>query len=239
MERQDLFTSLSTIRGETWLASHLLNRQVINAATLEPLGRIIDTVFDPLHCQLAAIIIQPKAMETGIIDSIRRRITRQHGIHAIGLEHIVSLSGDVVVVDVDPSHPASSRAVDSMPRLREVCELAIITLHGMCLGSLADVLLDGLGSTITGYVVNPTVLGEDVLPPLEIAVGATLPHTQIVQADGSEEPAQESSEEVPVANLRILPASPRIRIGDSMILVFEDVQPLQKEVVVIKSAVEV
>ncbi len=229
MEPVESETSLvsTPISGQTWLASRLLHRQVVNATTLEPVGRVSDVAFDPETCRVTALCVQTMQDVDGLATAIRRRFGRLRAIAAVGIEHIVALNGDVVVVDSDPVRPASLRSMEHAARLCEVCELTILTLHGMCLGSLADLLLDSRGIVVTGYVVNPAKQAEDLLLPLEEFEQAGPLHMDSA-----------SESETPAANLRIIPASPRVRIGESLILVVEEVEPLRQDPVVITSQSE-
>jgi sporulation protein YlmC with PRC-barrel domain len=232
MTLQDLQATTQWSSGQVWLASRLLYRQIVNAATLEPLGRVADVVLDPERCQIAALAVQPDTAMRGVTETARRLLRRGPSIASIGLEYIVALSGDVVVVDIDPARLASSRRMDRMPHLRDICELTIITLHGMCLGSLADVLLDSRGSTIAGYVVSPTRLGESLLMPAEELEPPATQRMDVVEV-GTPDPPPPS--EPSLADLRIIPASSRVRIGTSLMLVYEDAEPLRPETVVITS----
>lgn len=224
--------------GQTWLASRLLNRQVVNASTLEPVGRVSDVAFDPESCLVTALCVQPEPSPGGFAATVGRRLGRRGAVASVGREHIISLNGDVIMVDSDPV-----RSMGHAARLREVCELTILTLHGMCLGSLADIILDNRGSVVTGYVVNPTRHAEALLPPLEELEQSSRqqaqPAEQPEQTEQTESEADASADSVesalPAASLRVIPASPRVRIGDSLILVVEEVEPLRQEPVVISS----
>jgi sporulation protein YlmC with PRC-barrel domain len=240
---------------QVWLASWLLNHQVVNAATLEPAGRVTDVVFDPMTRQLVALNVQSSPpLEVGALTRIRHLFGRSNEGRYVTLNHILSLNGDIVVVDAAPGRAASQR-VARMPHLCQVCELAIITLHGICLGALADVLVDAKGSEIAGYVVNPTKQAEPLMMPLEkVALAPALrvagqPQASqdetATDAEASDAPAIEpsASDTAPasdpsLSHLRVIPASPRIRIGDSLIMVYEDVEPLYKEAVVVTTQTE-
>lgn len=238
MKPAETQTSLASpvSNGHTWLASRLLNRQVVNASTLEPVGRVADVAFDPESCLVTALCVQPEPSVGGFAASVGRRLSRRRAIASVGREHIISLNGDVVMVDSDPV-----RFMGHAARLRDVCELTILTLHGMCLGSLADLILDNYGSVVTGYVVNPTRHAEALLLPLEELEQPPRPQAEQVEqtgrVEGEDSVAADPSEEsaLPAANLRVIPASPRVRIGDSLILVVEEAEPLRQEPVVVSS----
>lgn len=240
---------------QVWLASWLLNRQVVNAATLEPAGRVNDVVFDPMTRQLVALNVQPSLqLEAGTLARIRRVLNRSGEARYVTLNHILSLNGDIVVVDAAPGRAASQR-VARMPHLCQVCELAIITLHGICLGSLADVLVDAKGSEIAGYVVNPTKQAEALMlsidqvqlaPEMRLTSQPQSPQeaadTDLDMSDGAgvkPSATNTAPEKDPsLSHLRVIPATPRIRIGDALIMVYEDVEPLYREAVVITSQPE-
>lgn len=213
---------------QMWLASRLLQRQVVNVATLEPIGRVADIVFDPESCQLSALCIQPESSAEGFLAVVGRRFGRHRTAASVGLDHIISLHGDVVMVDSDPVRSAAPQPIGRAARLREVCELTILTLHGMCLGSLADLVLDRDGSVIVGYVVSPTKYAETVLPSIEDLLRPT-PQQEV---DASEESPTSA---LPSTSLRIIPASPRVRVSDSLIVVLEEAEPLQQESIAILS----
>ena len=227
---------------QPWLASYLLQRQVVNASTLEPVGRVADVAFDTESSRVTALIIRADPVEGGRGAAVRRVFGRRRTVASVGIDHIVALSGDVVTIDSNPISTVFSAVTQRLgrsSRLCEVCELTIITLSGMCLGSLADLLLDGRGSTIIGYVINPTKQAELSLPLLE-ELEQSLPLPVESDADaGAADGAESSSADVPseasVAHLRVIPASPRVRIGKSLILVIEDIEPLRQETVVIAS----
>lgn len=233
--------------GQAWLASRLLHRQVVNASTLAPVGRVSDVVFNPESRQVTALTVHATATSDGVLEAARRAIGRQRTVGAIGIDHIIALNGDVVIVDNDPAptavrrpaHPAhaAERGPDGEARLCDVCELTIITLHGICLGVLADVLLDERGTLVTGYVVNPTRYAESTLLPLGELEPSEPPQTETgtetATDDSAAAPASESSDARP--RLRVIPATPRVRIGESLILVLDGVEPLHQEMVTVKS----
>lgn len=237
------------ITGQVWLASRLLNRQVVNATTLEPVGRVADVVFDQKKCQVAAISIQFTPLpDSGWMAFIRRVPGLSRPAGYVTLDHIISLNGDVIVVDTYPGRATSPR-VARLPHLREVCELAIITLHGVCLGSFADLLVDEKGSGVVGYVVNPAKQVEALMIPLQEVELAPPPFAERAAAatngpgtgvsslavTGKDGESAQSGMDASLSHLCIIPASPRVRIGDSLIMVYEDIEPLGKETVVIAS----
>jgi sporulation protein YlmC with PRC-barrel domain len=217
--------------GRPWLASRLLRRQVVNVSTLEPVGRVAEVAFDPERCQVTGLIVQPTHSGSELVAAVRRAFGRHRTVASVGLDHIIALNGDVVTVDSDPIRSTLSSPEGRLAYLCDVCELTIITLHGMCLGSLADLLLDGRGSGVIGYAVNPTKQAEPHLQPLE-----DLERSSPLQMGRGVDPAEASAAAEPsAARLRVIPASPRVRIGEDLILVVEEVEPLQKETVVITS----
>lgn len=233
MESQELQTAPASPSnsGQPWLASRLLQRQVVNASTVEPVGRVTDVVFDPVRCQLTALIVQQTPAAEGGVAVARRAFSWRRGTASIGVDHIIALNGDVVMVDSNPSLTAFSLPKRHMAYLCEVCELTIVTLHGIFLGLLADVLLDNQGSTVVGYVVKPTRQAE-TLPMFFEELEQSLPEE--IEDKASDEDGSPDSEP-PTVRLRVIPASPRVRIGDDLILVVDEVEPLRQDPVVITS----
>ena len=233
MEAQELQPYHSSSPGRTWLASRILHRQVVNTSTLAPVGRINDVIFDPERCRVAALSVQLTPTESGL-SAVRRTFGRQSTVGVIGIEHVIALNGDVVMVDSGPVRSGSLPHLEQLASLNDICELTILTLHGTCIGSLADVLLDSEGRIITGYVVNPTKQAEPFLVPLEDLLQSP-PRALESEAAASDGPPP--SESAPT-DLMVIPASPRVRIGETLIVVLDDVEPLRRETVVITSNVE-
>lgn len=222
---------------QPWLASRLLHRQVVNASTLEPLGRVSDVMFNPKTCHVSALIVRSTSVGGGLLAAARRAMGRLHTVGAIGIDHVVALNGDVVVVDSDPVASTVLRTPQQASErdaclLCEVCELTIITLHGMCLGELADLLLDQRGTLITGYVISPTRYAESILLPLEEVVPAGPAQTEREANAAVTSPPSESSSE---PHVLVIPASPRVRIGESLVVVVEEVEPLLQDAVIVSN----
>lgn len=244
-EQPSFLLSAPTSTGHPWLASHLLRRQVVNVSTLEEVGRVADVIFDPQRSLVTGLSVRYDAQPQGFLANVRRTVGLSRDTGVVGMEHIVALNGDVVMVSADPARPAA--ALDRMSHLKEVCELAILTSYGTCLGALADVLLDTHGSAIAGYVVTPTALAESILPPLEdlerpplsltprMTTAAENGHTEDADADADEEPETPSA---PASRLRVIPASSQIHFGDSLILLVAEVEPLERNVVVVTRQVD-
>lgn len=234
--------------GQPWLASRVLQRQVVNALTLEPVGRVSDVVFNPQSCQVTALIVRTTAAGSGggegLLERARRAVGQRRTVGALGIDHVIALNGDVVMADSDPVAPAVLPAPEPEHApareaclLCEVCELTIITLHGMCLGVLADLLLDERGTRVTGYVVTPTRYAESVLMPLEEVVHSVPPPAD-PEHGASASRAPEAALPSTVSSdphIRVIPASGRVRIGEFLILVVEEVEPLRQEAVVVSS----
>lgn len=229
-ELQGSRVSPAPATGQPWLASRLLHRQVVNASTIEPLGRVTDVLFDPKRCRLAALSVRADPSQLDLQATIRRVLGRRRATLSIALESFISLNGDVVIVDLDHAHPAQAQRSERAFRLTDVCGLTILTLHGLCLGTLTDILLEDRGGTIAGYVIRPTRQAEHLFTAFE-EPEPPAPHPMAAAADAAS--AASPDEEPPAINLRIIPASPRVRFGDSLILLFEDVEPLVTEPVVI------
>lgn len=229
------FSTLPSNGGRQWLASRLLQRPVVNVSTVAPVGHVADVAFDPESCQVTGLMVEPTHPGNELVAAVRRAFGPDRTIGSVGLDHIIALNSDMVTVDSDPVvstlMPPRVRAA-SAASLGKVRALAVITFHGMCLGSLADLLVDDRGTVVTGYVVNPTRQAESLLqpfeeleyrPPLHIANGA--------DAEDAEEASPELASSA--AHWRVIPASPRVRVGKELILVVEEVEPLQRQPVVI------
>ncbi len=220
-----------------WLASRLLNRQIVSVARLDQVGRVADVIFDSSRSLLVGVTAQMSEPSQRFAARVGRMFGLNRTTGDIALEHIVALNGDVVMVDADPARSSSSHYLARMSHLNEVCELAILTTYGMCLGSLADVLLDERGADILGYVVKPTEVGESLLPTLE---NVQLP---IIDSDESAEPHEvapgsASADAPPSTRLRVLPASSRVHFGDSLVLYVAEVEPLIPQTVVVSPQTE-
>lgn len=235
--------SLEPSGAPAWLASRLMRRQVVDVSTIEPVGRVADVIFDPRSCQVMALAVESSApaQGQGFAAMISRALTRSRDIATIGLDHVIALDGDVVMVNADPFRLSAPREMERMPRLNDSCELAILTMRGICLGSLADLLLDQRGATVLGYVVNPTRQGELMLPPLPTlpaldeppAVAMSQPASSAAESTPAEPSTEGASAEEPSTRMRVISASSRVHISDSLILLITEVEPLRGEVVVI------
>lgn len=216
--------------GYPWLASHLLQRQVVNVTTLEPAGRIADVMFDPDHRTMMGVIVQRDDAPRGLSALVGRAFGRRADIGAFTLDSVVSLNGDVVTVKGDPVQLSQASALDGMQSLTGVCDLVILTTYGMSLGTLADILLDDRGCDVVGYVVQPTELARSVLPPLSELVdpGPEPDETNVVNAT-----AEPPAPDVQTSRLRVIPASSRVHFGESLIMLVSDVEPLRTQPIVI------
>lgn len=232
--RSPALLSLPPQSERPWLASRLLQRQVVNVSTLEPLGRVADVLFDPVNCQVAGVIIHREPAPRGVGGAIGRIFGRKGDSGVIPLDHIMSLNGDVVTVNADPASLDIASNFEGMLSLSEVCELVILTTYGMSLGSLADLLLDHSGSAIRGYVVKPSELAQSSLPQL----------TDLVDVDDSDadDPdvvdAAPQTLALPAPHLRVIPASSRVHFGESLIVLVSEVEPLQQRVVVVSQPLD-
>jgi sporulation protein YlmC with PRC-barrel domain len=217
--------------GRQWLASRLLQRQVVNTSTVEPVGHVADVAFDPESCQITGLMVQPTPPGSELVAAVRRAFGPSRTIGSVGLDHIIALNGDMVTIDSDPVVSALLPPRGRAACLCKVRTLTILTLHGICLGSLVDILLDDRGSVITGYVVNPTKQGESLLQPFE-ELGRRSP-LRIERGTDAEAEGMSPESESSAAHWRVIPASPRVRIGKALILVVEEVEPLRPQPVVI------
>ncbi len=227
--------SLEPMDEQWWLAGRLLGRQLVDVSSVETVGRVADLVFDPQSGETKALAVEPVTQTQSLAATIAHAISRRHDVALIGLEHIIALDGDAVMVNANPFQLTVPRGLERMPRLSGTRELAVLTMRGVCLGSLADLLLDRRGVSILAYVINPTKQGEVVLPPLpqqaqEPQPGAT-PPSGASAASGADSTASSASS----SRMRIIPVSSRVRISDSLILLVANAEPLQREEVVIVS----
>lgn len=236
MESQKLQTSpvLLANNGEPWLASRLLQRQVVNATSIDPVGRVADVVFDPESCQVTALLVQQPAPENRLMTAARRILRLDRARASITMDHIIALNGDVVMLDSDPTLAALTAPRGRMARLSDVCELTILTLHGICLGLLADVVLDDRGSGVVGYVIKPTKRAEPFLLPFEELGLSSQPDLESSVDAGAASP----SSEPPATHLSFMPASPSVRIREPLILVLGEVEALRQDAVVIARQLE-
>lgn len=215
--------------GPPWLASRLLQRQVVNVSTIEPLGRVADVLFDPINCQLAGVIVHREPAPRGAGAAIGRIFGRNGDSGVVSLDHVISLNGDVVTVNADPVRLNMNPAFEGMLSLNDVCEFVILTTYGMSLGSLMDMLLDHSGSAIMGYVVRPSELALSSLPQL-----ADLAEFDESSADDSDVvDAAPQALALPAPHLRVIPASSRVHFGETLIMLVSEVEPLQRRVVVV------
>lgn len=206
--------TLPAAAGQGWRASRLLRRPVVNVRGVVEIGRVSDVVFDPENSRLAGLVIDT-AVADGRLAAIARRAFAGANPEYIPVERIVALNGDVATVDVEPGQLAR---MGRLPRLSQVRDLLVITLHGMGLGRMVDLLLDKSGTVVTGYLINPSRKAARTIPTAEpAAAGAE-------EASDTTAPA-EASAPLP-AHMRVIPASPRVRFGPSLIMVIDVVAPL-------------
>ena len=204
--------TLPAAAGRGWRASRLLRRPVVNVRGVAEIGRVSDVVFDPENSRLAGLVIDTAAADSRLASFARRAFTAPSPEY-IPVERIVALNGDVATVDVEPGQLART---ERLPRLSRVRDLLIITLHGMGLGRLVDLLLDESGALVTGYLINPSRTAMRMMPVSEPAEAEDVADTAA--------PA-EASAPLPT-HLRIVPASPRVRFGPSLIMVLDTIAPL-------------
>ncbi|HEX9037750.1 MAG TPA: hypothetical protein VF808_12265 [Ktedonobacterales bacterium] len=204
---------------QAWLASRLLHRQVVDASSIEPVGRVADLIFDPIAGQVMGLVVAPAEESRGLF---ARLFKRRRAGGTIGLDHVISMDGDVVMLNADPFKSTAPRELERMPHLNVICEMAILTMRGSCLGSLADLVLEDRGTRVTGYVVTPTALGEQTLPMIDDVAPDAL---------AGVEPAANGRS--PAPRMRVIPVSGNVRIGDSLILLVAEVTPLHEDVVIV------
>jgi sporulation protein YlmC with PRC-barrel domain len=227
--------SLEIAGPQAWLASRLLRRQVVDVSSIESVGRVADVIFDPRTCQVMALIVESNApaQGQGFAAMISRTLTRRRELATIGLNHVIALDGDVVMVNADPFQLSVPREVERMRRLNDSCELAILTMRGTCLGALADLMLDERGVNLLGYVVNPTRQGERMLPPMPTLSSLDNPPVVVESQSKGDAPSADLAVDGPPTHLRVIPASSNVHVSESLILLVTEVEPLREEVVII------
>ena len=228
-------TSLEPVGSQTWLASRLLRRQVVDVSSVESVGRVADVIFDPRTCQVMALIVESSApaQGQGFAAMVSRTLTRRRDVATIGLDHVIALDGDVVMVNADPFRLTVPHELERMPRLKDSCELAVLTMRGVCLGSLADVLVDQRGVNVLAYVVSPTRQGERMLPPMPMLSSLDGPLVIDESQPDVDPPDSSPAADEPPARLRMISASSNVHISESLILLVTEVEPLREEIVII------
>lgn len=223
MEPHEQVIAPAPMRGP-WLASYLLERQVVNSTTLKPLGRISDVAIDAERSQLAGVTVRLGDDSRGLAALLRGTPRRRRSDGLAPLDHIVALDGDVALVNAAPiRQKREAGPFEQMLFLNDICERAILTKTGRSLGILADVLLDGAGTLILGYVVQPTELAKEMLP---LVGDVALSEARQTGADPAYTP--------PAAKMRLIPATWRVRFGPSVIMLVNEVEPLTPKIVVIE-----
>lgn len=204
-----------------WRASLLLRRQIVDLRTIESIGEVADVVFDPVSCRLAAIGLaarDPDSAASPVVTMARRMFGGVHTLTYISVERIIALNGDVVTVDTEAPHPGNLQHVGRLPHLSQTRDLPVITLRGRRLGKLVDLLLDNDGGRVTGYLIKPTRFATPLTNAYEEPVTAR-EDDEDHGTDGQDGPA---TPELAPSKLRVIPASPQIRVGRALIIVFED-----------------
>ncbi|HEX8731043.1 MAG TPA: hypothetical protein VF725_03185 [Ktedonobacterales bacterium] len=233
MAAQEEITSpratLARPRGP-WLASYLLDRQVVNSETLAPLGRVSDVALDPARGQIEGLTIRLGDDPRGLAALRRGAPHRRKRDGYVAADHIVALDGDVVLVDADPVHQShDANPLAGLLFLNDICERAILTRTGRSLGVLADILLDTEGHLALGYVVQPTELATETLPLVAEVALAEAPAPVEVEEGEAAPPAYAP----PAPKMRLIPASQRVRFGPSVVMLVNEVEPLTPKLIVI------
>ncbi|WIG58724.1 MAG: hypothetical protein OJF49_001470 [Ktedonobacterales bacterium] len=211
----------STADQHNWRASLLLRRLIVDLRTIESIGEVADVVFDPVSCRLAAVGLAARDTESAtspVVTMARRMFGGVHTLTYISVERIIALNGDVVTVDTEAPHPGNLQHVDRLPHLSQTRDLPVITLRGRRLGKLVDLLLDSDGGRITGYLIKPTRFATPLTNAYEEPVSAS-EDDEDHRTEGQDGPA---APELAPSKLRVIPASPQIRVGRALIIVFED-----------------
>lgn len=218
---------LQTTSELPWLASRLLRRQVIDAASIDQVGRVVDLIFDPIAGQVMGLVIEAAGEPRRPPGLLGRLFKGRRATATVGLDHVISMDSDVIMVNANPFKLTAARELDRMPHLNAICEMAILTMRGSCLGSLADLVLEDQGTRVTGYVVTPTAFGEQTLPYLE----------DIAPVAGLTDEDESSNGAKIAPRLRVIPVSGHVRIGESLILLVAEVTPLREDVVIVSQTV--
>lgn len=216
-----------------WLASYLLDRQVVNAETLTPLGRVSDVALDPGRGQVEGLAIRLGEDPHGLAALLRGAPHHRKRDGYVAADHIVALDGDVALVDADPVHPThDADPLAGLLFLNDICERAILTKTGRSLGILADILLDTEGRLALGYVVQPTELATETLPLVaEVALAEAPPPAEVEEGEAAP-PAYAP----PAPKMRLIPSSQRVRFGPSVVMLVNEVEPLAPKLIVIAQA---
>lgn len=215
MADRDAISAPARLSG--WRAGLLAHRPVVDVRHVEQMGDVADLVFDPHGRQLVGLLLQRAGAEGTVVEMARRALGSALGLRFVPVEQVIALSGDVVTVDSArvPSAPIDPAA--PLPRLSKVVGFAVVTTRGQRLGRLVDLLLDGGGRHIQGYLVEPG--GRGVAPQRTAGVWTRLVATP-------DEPAQHEAAEVEPpagaprpAELVVVPTTLDVRVGRNLVIV--------------------
>lgn len=210
--------------SDAWRAERLLGRGVVDVRRVERVGEIADLAFDPGTSQLVGLLVRPGGTE-GPLATLRRALG-DAGTRFISVNEVVALNGEVVTADPRPQ-PGWADRLAEVPRLSRARGLAVVTLRGQRLGTLADLLLDGEGRQIVGYVVAPGGHGAApvrarrwpwiVEPEVDASSGATTADGEANGREGGAGTARENTGTRPL----LVSSAPSVRVGRDLVLVTE------------------
>lgn len=203
-------------RAASWPASRLLRRPVVHVRVVAQVGEVVDVVFSPERRQLVGLLIGSAGAEGGLLETLRRVLGMDLGLRFVPIQRVLALSGDVVMIDMEPGEQPILPDRRHLPRLRLACGYAVITMQGQRLGRLADLQLDAEGRRLAGYVVE-RVSASQAAAPAVLAMGAPTNTTAPPPVPG---PAPVST---PNSSRFMIPARLRVRFGHRLIVAGEDV----------------
>jgi uncharacterized protein YrrD len=210
-----------------WLASRLIHRPVVHSRLVAQTGDVVDVVFSPEGRQIVGLLVGSAGAEGGLFDLLRRILGMDFGLTFVPVERVLSLNGDMVMVDTEVGHgaefvrPFPPISIRHLPRLRASFSFPVLTMQGQQLGRFADLQLDPEGRSITGYVVARDPATQ-VAPPV-----AAAPHASQPGAPAASQQAAPAAPAVQAASASaqaafMIPARFRVRFGRGLIVVGED-----------------
>ncbi len=228
MANRDAKTSQT--QPDSWRATLLARRPVVDVRRVEQMGSVADLVFDPHGRELVGLLLQRAGPEGTVIEMARRALGGALGLTFVSMEQVIAVGGDVVTVDPSRGSADSAEPAAPLPRLSKVAGFAVVTTRGQRLGRLADLLLDGEGRRIQGYLVARGGRGVTPLRMNEIWTRPTPTRDEAAQPEQltPDEHAQGEHAEVeppagaaPADDLVLVPATLDVRIGRDLVVIAE------------------